>query len=311
MPEYSGTPIELRAQQLGDVADWGKFFSSNSLSFSFASQLFPPRERSLITGIYVFCRFTDNLVDKDGGMISQAYETLDLWDQITYSAYKGCPTGIHVADIAMSAMAKMKIPYSLVTELIEGMRMDVEPRTYRSMEDLRHYTHRVASVVGDWITRAFGVTDPWVLKRAHDLGHAMQLTNIIRDVGEDLTMDRIYLPSDLMDAHAITPEGLTKLLKKPNHSVSIPDNYVNLIEAMMTEADSAYLSAYEGMPFLPARFRRPIAVAAQVYRGIHDEVRANKYNNLTLRAHTPLLKKILLARKGIKQLNQTSKPPNR
>ncbi len=302
--------IAIRSQQLGEVSDWRKFFARNSRSFSFASRFFPPEERAIINEIYVFCRFTDNLVDKDGDMKIHAHETLDLWDQITHSAYHGSSTGIHVADVVMTRMAKMQIPYSLVSELIQGMRMDVEPQIYRSMEELRRYTYRVASVVGDWITRAFGVREPWVLERAHDLGHAMQLTNIVRDVGEDLDMGRIYLPADLMAIHHITPEMLTNIQSQAASTGMVPTDYIKLLEEIMAEADSAYNRAYKGIPSLPPRLRRSIAIAARVYRGIHDEVRANGYNNMTRRAFTSFQKKTVLARKGLKQLQQVSKTLN-
>ena len=249
-------------------------------------------------------------MDKDGDVKIQAYETLELWDQITHSAYHGCITGISVADVVMSKMSQMHIPYTLISELIQGMRMDIEPQTYHSMADLRGYTYRVASVVGDWITQAFGVRDPWVLERAHDLGHAMQLTNIIRDVGEDLAMGRIYLPADLMTSHNITPELLLNLKVQTGQSNRMPGDYVKLLEEIMAEADSAYDRAYEGIPFLPHRLRRPIAIAARVYRGIHDEVRANEYNNLTRRAFTSFRRKTVLARKGLKQLRQVSETQN-
>ena len=306
----TGAQIALQDQHLGDVSNWQKFFSANSRSFSFSARLFPPEERSLIIGIYAFCRFTDNLVDKDCGKVAQAYQRLDTWSQITQSAYHGYTTGISVADVVMRKMAEMKIPYSLVSELIEGMRMDVEPYTYRSMEDLRRYTYRVASVVGAWITYAFGIRDPWVLQRAHDLGHAMQLTNIVRDVGEDLSMGRIYLPADLMKSHNITSEVLEALKHQSPKMRSMPANYIALLEEIITEADGSYQSAYEGMPSLPPRLRRPIAVAAQVYRGIHKEVSLNGYNNLTRRAYTSLWKKTVLAREGLQRLKQISKTPN-
>ena len=298
--------IANRASRLGDESDWQEFFARNSRSFSFASRFFPSEERSMITEIYLFCRFTDNLVDMDNTTVQEACEILDMWEDITYSAYNGNTTGIPVADVVMSRMARMEIPHTLVSELIEGMRMDVEPRTYRSMDDLRFYTHRVASVVGDWITRAFGVREPHVLERAHDLGHAMQLTNIVRDVGEDLTMGRIYLPADLMELHNITPGLLAEIKKQAGETGQVPADYVALLEEVMTEANTAYDRAYEGIPFLPARLRHAIAVAARVYRGIHDEVRTNNYNNLTLRARTSAWRKTLLARKGLKQLKEVS-----
>jgi len=302
-----GVQIAIRAQQLGPISEWEKFFARNSLSFSFASRFFPPEERRMITEIYLFCRFTDNLVDKDSDTIPEAYETLDIWEQITHSAYEGNTTGILVADVVMARMRNMDIPFTLISELIEGMRMDVESHTYQSMEDLRSYTYRVASVVGDWITQAFGVKEPWVLDRAHDLGHAMQLTNIVRDVGEDLDMGRIYLPKDLMASHHVTAELLTDMKKHAKKSAKIPSNYIALLEEIMGVANSAYDRAYEGIPFLPARLRRAIAVAARVYRGIHDEIRSNGYNNLIQRAYTSSWKKTILARKGLHQLKNISK----
>ncbi len=302
----TGIQIALQAQQLGPVSDWINFFAKNSLSFSFASRYFPPEERAMITEIYLFCRFTDNLVDRENEQVSRAYETLDLWDQITRSAYQGHTTGITVADVVMSKMATMQIPYSFVSELIEGMRMDVEPQLYHSMDHLRFYTHRVASVVGAWITQASGIRDAWVLERAHDLGHAMQLTNIIRDVGEDLAMGRVYLPADLMALNNVTIDFLHDLKKNVSKLKSIPSNYIALLEDIMAEANSAYDRAYEGIPSLPARLQRAIAVAAGVYRGIHDEVRANGHNNLTLRAYTSAWKKTTLARQGLKHLKKVS-----
>ena len=116
------------------------------------------------------------------------------------------------------------------------------------MDDLRSYTYWVASVVGNWITQAFGIREPEVLDRAHDLGHAMQLTNIIRDVGEDLAMGRIYLPADLMKLHNLTMEQLTALKTYSGSSVAIPSNYIALLEDIMSEADSAYERSYQGFP---------------------------------------------------------------
>ena len=202
----------------------------------------------------------------------------------------------------MGRMAEMRIPFGLASELIEGVRMDVEPHGYPSMKDLRRYTWRVASVVGAWLTRAFGVRDPWVLERAHDLGHAMQLTNIVRDVGEDLAMGRIYLPADRMAFHGVTPESLLAMKARAQGGGRMDRGYVALLEELMARADSAYAGAYEGMPLLPARFRRPVAVAAQVYRGIHERVRANGYDNLNRRAHTTLRAKIILGRQGLGRL---------
>ncbi len=294
--------IATRALALGPPSQWGRFFARNSRSFSFASALFPPEERRVVREIYTFCRFTDDLVDNSGEPAVRLHETLDVWAEIASSAYQGHATGIPLADVVMGRMAEMRIPFALASELIEGVRMDVEPHGYPSMHDLRRYTHRVASVVGAWLTQAFGVRDPWVLERAHDLGHAMQLTNIVRDVGEDLEVGRIYLPADRMAFHGVTAESLLAMKARVQGGGRADRGYVALLEELMASADSAYAAAYEGMPFLPARFRRPVAVAAQVYRGIHERVRANGYDNLNRRAYTTLRAKIILGRQGLGRL---------
>ncbi len=309
--------IGVRASALGSPERWGGFFARNSRTFSFAARLFPETERRLVRGIYTFCRFTDDLVDgADPGKVPAAalYRRLDAWAEIARSAYRGATTGIPLADGVMGEMAARRIPFSLVADLIEGVRMDVEPRRFASMDELRIYTHRVASVVGIWLTRAFGVGDPWVLERAGDLGHAMQLTNIIRDVGEDLERGRIYLPGDRMELHGVTRTSLIGLrdeLKertargrsvRRSHRTGRERRYARLLEEMMAAADASYAAARPGIPFLPRCFRRPVAVAAELYRGIHDRVRANDYDNLNLRAYTRLGTKIALAQRGLSTL---------
>ena len=306
--------IASRALSLGAPSEWGRFFARNSRSFSFAAILFPPEERRLVRDIYTFCRFTDDLVDEAApqagrGDRGRLHETLDVWTEIAHSAYRGRLTGIPLADVVMGETAKRRIPFALVSELIEGVRMDVEPRSYRSMDDLRRYTHRVASVVGAWLTQAFGVRDPWVLERAHDLGHAMQLTNIVRDVGEDLAMGRVYLPADRMALHGVTAESLAALKARMKGGAPVDPGYVALLEELMAAADSAYAAAYRGMPSLPAFFRRPVAIAAQVYRGIHDKVRANGHDNLNRRAYTTLREKVVLAKRGLGRLGRADGRP--
>lgn len=296
--------IAARALALGPRASWGRYFAHHSRSFSLASLLFPSEERRLVREIYAFCRFTDDLVDEtdrpNGARAPAArlHRTLDVWEEICRAAHAGERTDVPLADVVMGGMAQRGIPFDLAAELVEGVRMDVEPRAYRSLEELREYTYRVASVVGIWLTRAFGVSDPWVLERAHALGHAMQLTNIVRDVGEDLALGRVYLPADRMARHGVARASLVRM----RAGAEIRPGYVALLEEMMAHADAAYEASYEGIPHLPLFFQRPVTVAAQVYRGIHDRVRANGYDNLTLRAHTSLPDKVSRARQGLGRL---------
>ena len=296
------TSIAARAQGLGPRREWGRYFARHSRSFSFAARLFAPEERRRVREIYAWCRFTDDLVDETSAPGVELHGTLDAWAAICRAAYDGEATGIPLADAVMGEMASRRIPFDLASELIEGVRMDVEPRIYRTMDDLRLYTHRVASVVGAWLTYSFGVRDGWVIERAHALGHAMQLTNIIRDVGEDLERGRLYLPADRMAAHGLSRKTLVGVRAQARNGGGVGTAYSGLLEELMSVADAAYADAYEGMPHLPASFQRAVAVAAQVYQGIHDQVRANGYDNLNLRAHTSLPAKVVLARRGYGRL---------
>src|SRR5690606_22066280 len=154
------------------------------------------------------------------------------------------------------------------------MRMDLHETGYSTLGDLRLYTHRVAGVVGLWLTRLFGVHDSTVLERADRLGHAMQLTNILRDVGEDRLQGRIYLPTREMERYAVTPEALTEMTL----GAPVTPGYAELMEAMMAVAEADYEAAIEAIPSLPPAFARPAAVAAHIYRGIHDGIRRNGYD---------------------------------
>jgi phytoene synthase len=169
--------------------------------------------------------------------------------------------------------------------------MDVRPRTYDTLAELRAYSYKVASVVGGWLTELFDVHDPWVLERAYALGHAMQLTNILRDVGADLRMGRLYLPADHLRRFGVD-RGL--LEAKAREGVPMFPAYRRLLEELMTVADRDYDKAFQAIPALPTFFQRPVAVAARAYQGIHDEIRRNGYDNLTLRARTTATRKVRL-----------------
>jgi phytoene synthase len=177
--------------------------------------------------------------------------------------------------------------------------MDIHPRRYRTLEELREYSYRVASVVGGWLTELFGIHDPWVLERAFALGHAMQLTNILRDVGEDLRVGRLYLPEDLLESNGVDRDFLEA--KSRSSSPMFP-GYRKVLEELMASAEEDYRRAFEAIPLLPGFFQGPVAVAARVYEGIHEEIRRNGFDNLTRRARTSLPRKLLLGMVALKDL---------
>ena len=281
-------------------AELAGYFSANSRSFSFAARFFPPRAAQKVARVYAYCRVTDDLVDRADDLgAAEREEVLDEWIALSRRAYGGERTGVELVDGVMGEMASAGVPFAYAAELGEGMRMDLRRETYPTAAALRVYTYRVAGVVGMWLTELFGVRDAATLQRAGAMGHAMQLTNILRDVGEDGRAGRIYLPADLMARHGITPDALLSMCRG---EAGIPAAYGQLLEALMRDADESYARAFEAVPRLPAFFQRPVAVAAHVYRGIHAEIRRNGHDNLRLRAHTGAATKAMLATRALWEL---------
>jgi phytoene synthase len=288
---------EASASTAAEQADWLPYFARHSKTFRFAARFFPPAEERLIGGVYAFCRFTDDIVDgREDLPRYQLSSRLEAWRHLTRVAYEGQNSGVPLLDQVMGATAARGVPLDYALELIDGVGMDIRPAEYNSMDDLLVYTYRVASVVGLWVTELFGIRDPWMLERAEALGHAMQLTNILRDVGEDWRTGRIYVPMRMRARYGVD----YALLDAMSRGAAPPTpGYVELLEDLMAQADRRYEFAMEAVPHLPTFFRRPVAVAARVYQGIHDRVRANGYDNMTRRAFTRPHHKLLLGLHGL------------
>jgi 15-cis-phytoene synthase len=267
------------------------YFARHSRSFHFAARFFPPEERARIARVYAYCRVTDDLVDQPDPAVP-AEAILEEWLRLSRLAYQGESTGLGLLDEVMGEMAEHGVPFRYAAELVEGMRMDLRRERYPTLEALRGYTYRVASVVGVWVTELAGVRQGDVLERAASLGHAMQLTNILRDVGEDWRAGRLYLPADLLERHGLAEQDIAAMHegRRP-----IDARYRAVLEELMEVAEQEYGRAFAAIPSLPVPFQRPVAVAARVYRGIHGEIRRIGYDNLRQRAHTSVPTKLALA----------------
>jgi len=280
------------------------YLATHGRSFWFATALVPEPHRSRIVGVYAFCRYTDDLVDRASGSDPAAlHAKLDRWLEQARAAYEGRRTNVPLLDNVMGDMAESRVPFAYVRQLIEGMRMDIDGRRYESLAELRWYCHHVASVVGLWLTELFGVHDAWVLERAARLGTAMQLTNIIRDVGEDRRLGRLYLPADWMAVHGVTESMLDDLRQS---DAPIPPGYAALMRDLCAAADLDYRMAAEGIPMLPPFFRPAVAVAARVYGAIHEAVRDNGYDTLRRRAVTSTARKLVLARAALAEHGESA-----
>ena len=207
------------------------YMAEHSRSFRFATRFLPSRRAQEIAEIYAFCRFTDDMVDRASGIPADELEArLDQWESLVTLAYAGRMTGVPFLDKPIGRMGREGVPLSHALELIEGVRMDVRPRRFGCMDDLETYTYRVAGVVGKWLAELSGVRHPAVLGRAADLGHAMQLTNILRDVGEDWERGRLYLPLDAMARHGLDESYLHSAHGWDGRP---PQSYCDLMEEIM------------------------------------------------------------------------------
>jgi len=282
----------------GAVANWPDTFKRHARTFHFASRFFPTDARRSIEGVYAFCRFTDDLVDAphDGAGPPVLLERLGAWEELVRSALDGRRTGVPLVDEVIGRSMRLGVDPAYPLALIRGARTDLVVDSYRDLAQLEGYTFDVAGSVGGWITQLFGLGEPELLDRAHALGHAMQMTNIVRDVGEDLARGRLYVPATLLRDHGITRERLVELRESEQ---PVPEEVAALMEALMALADARYEAAWPGIRDLPAWFRRPVAVAAAGYRAIHDVVRRNRYDTLRKRASTGLPTKLARASRGL------------
>ncbi|NJD18138.1 MAG: phytoene/squalene synthase family protein [Gemmatimonadetes bacterium] len=220
----------------------------------------------------------------------------EAWGQMARAAFEGHVTGVPLLDVVMGEAGRRGVSWRYPDALVAGVAMDLTRSRYPDWEALEEYTFGVAGAVGGWVTQLFGIHDEALLARAHALGHGMQLTNIARDVGEDWAKGRVYLPLELLAKHGFTPADVGFLAASGG---ALPAAWRALMEELLTRAEARYEEAWPGIRALPGWYRRPVAVAAQAYRGIHAEIRRNGHDSLRRRASTSRSGKLLLAASGL------------
>lgn len=252
-----------------------------SLSFHAASRLLPARVRDPALALYAFCRLADDEVDlKD----DKAASVLALRERLE-RAYAGRPRNA-APDRAFTALIEaFDMPRALPEALLEGLAWDAMERRYATLSDLRAYSARVASAVGAMMCVLMRVRDGDALARACDLGVAMQLTNIARDVGEDAAEGRLYLPTDWLAEAGIDPD---QMLADPRATPALRD----VVRHLLRQADALYHRSEAGIVALPVDCRPGIFAARHIYAGIGRQVRAQGFDSITARARTGTGQKI-------------------
>ncbi|MEL7343682.1 MAG: phytoene/squalene synthase family protein [Pseudomonadota bacterium] len=252
-----------------------------SLSFYAASKLLPARMRDPALALYAFCRLADDAVDLNEEKTAAVFRLRERLDAIYAGAPHDAPEDRAFADV----VRVHRIPKTVPDALLEGFAWDALEQTYSTLSEVRAYGARVASTVGIMMALIMGVRDEHALARAADLGVAMQLTNIARDVGEDAREGRLYLPTDWLSDAGLS-EG--DIFANP-----IPSEPIRtMTKRLLREADRLYLRAEAGIPALPRQARPGIFAARHVYAGIGGVIAKNGYDSITTRARTNTSAKI-------------------
>jgi phytoene synthase len=254
-------------------------------SFYYSFLFLPPLQRRAITALYAFCREVDDIVDECSD-VNVARLTLAWWRTEIASIYAGSPQH-PVARALVDAAADFRLPQEHLQSIVDGMEMDLDCSRYPDFAALRVYCHRVAGVVGLLSAEIFGYRDPRTLEYAADLGLAFQLTNIIRDVGEDMRRQRIYLPLDEMQRHGVTIADITAARET--------GDFQRLMEFQIERALGLYRRAYAALPAIDRKAQRAGLVMAAIYRTLLKEVQADGCHVLTRRTSLTPLRKLWIA----------------
>jgi phytoene synthase len=268
------------------------WMSEHSKSFFFASRFLPDDQRRSVAALYAFCRLTDDIVDEvpTGTSKTELNQSLDELKSIIDKLAHGFTSSNPILQAFGDTVKRHNIPMHYMHELIEGIRMDLNVTEYTTDEELDLYMFRVASTVGLMMTHIFMDNPaPETLERAADLGKAMQLTNILRDIKEDFERGRIYLPEETRKIYSVDEADLrgeitTEKLQK-------------MIEFEIIRAKNFYARADLGIKDLPPTAAYTIKVASQVYGEILNEIKRMDYQVLRKRAVVSKLRKIILATK--------------
>ena len=265
-------------------------------TFYLGTLLMPKEKSRAIWAIYAWCRLTDELVDGDKAQYTTK-ETLAEWEQQLESVFAGHP--IDDTDVALvDTIQNYPMGIQPFRDMIAGQKMDLERNRYQTFEELQLYCYRVAGTVGLMSNAVLGIGAdndgvPWEkdkpiyvpTEEAVALGVAMQLTNILRDVGEDMQRDRIYLPIEDLHAFGYTEQDLLNKV--------VDDRWKAIMMFQIERARKYYKQAEAGIRYLIRDSRLPVWASLMLYQGILDEIEANNYDVFNRRAFVSKPKKTL------------------
>ena len=273
MPERPGLE-QLYADAAGAIAHGSK-------SFAFATRFFPPELARAAHAVYWFCRTTDDMVD-EAPSVAKASADLDIWEAELRDALEGRPVADPTLRLFAGVVEAFDIPHEYPLDLIAGCRMDLTQSRYATFDELRLFCYRVASTVGLMMMHVVGFHGQ-PHERAIDLGIALQLTNILRDVGEDMRRGRVYIPQDELARFGYSEDELGSGQRN--------ENWRRLMQFQANRARQFYESGLQGLPALHARGRFAVEIAAKVYAQILPRIEIADYDVFHRRAVVPASRK--------------------
>lgn len=268
----------------------------SSTSYSLAMRLFPREIALSICALYAFARTADDLVDREVPDRDALLFRIEEWKR----AYRGKGTGL-VLRAAADVFHRYDIPFELSLEFFHAMEMDTRISRYERYDDLVEYMEGSAGAIGMMIAYVVGFTDESAPRYARMLGHALQLTNFLRDVREDYELyGRIYLPLEDLERYALKQHDISRAVST--------SAFKYLMHDQVARNRKLYREAREGIPLLHPRGRAAIGLAASLYENLLDEIERSDYDVFTKRVSVPVWKKsgLLLSAAGSAALGRLS-----
>jgi phytoene synthase len=253
-------------------------------TFYLSSWFLRPAKRRAIWAVYAFCRTADDIVDQ-ASPAPERLAALDRWEAATFDAFAGRARDPVLIALA-AAVARYGIPLGPAIALLRGARRDVTVQRYATYDELREYCDLVAGTVGLLTLPILGSHDPAAPTHAVALGRAMQMTNILRDVGDDARLGRVYLPAEDLQRFGCSEEEILA-------GTAFDERFVALMRFEIARVRALYARAEPGLAMLDRDARYTVAVALALYRGILDRIEANGYDVFGRRAFVPLRGKLL------------------
>jgi len=250
----------------------------HSRTFYMATALVPMEKRHALRALYAFCRISDSLVDGAGDRAGQ----LAKWREALHTHMNNHP----VLQAWYDTCSRYSIPSLYTEQLLEALAQDLTVTRYATFEDLVHYCYGVASTVGLMSMYIIGYCNDEAIPYAIKLGVALQLTNILRDVGEDWRQGRLYLPQDELNAFGLTEADIA--------AARVDERWRTFMSFQIERTRHLYAESLPGIAYLHPDGRLAVAAAAELYRAILDDIEAYDYDVFTRRAHVSEIRKLIL-----------------